>query len=152
MSDTATLWIVTCQAPLSMGFSRQEYWSRLPFSPPEDLSWWWLRRYSSHLFLISSASVRSLPFLSFIEPIFAWNIPLVPPIFLKRPLVFPILLLFSVSLHCWLKKAFLSLLAVLWNSAFSWVYLSSSPLPLTSLPFLSICQFSSYNYYVYLKI
>ena len=32
---------------------------------------------SCHLFLISSASVRSLPFLSFIEPIFAWNIPLV---------------------------------------------------------------------------
>ena len=33
--------------------------------------------YSCHLFLISSASIRSLPFLSFIEPIFAWNIPLV---------------------------------------------------------------------------
>ena len=28
----ATLWTVTCQAPLSMGFSRQEYWSGLPFS------------------------------------------------------------------------------------------------------------------------
>ena len=25
------------QAPLSMGFSRQEYWSGLPFSSPEDL-------------------------------------------------------------------------------------------------------------------
>ena len=25
------------QAPLSMGFSRQEYWSRLPFPPPGDL-------------------------------------------------------------------------------------------------------------------
>ena len=33
--------------------------------------------YSCYLFLISSASVRSIPFLSFIEPIFAWNIPLV---------------------------------------------------------------------------
>ena len=33
--------------------------------------------YSCHLFLISSASVMSLPFLSFIDPIFAWNIPLV---------------------------------------------------------------------------
>ena len=40
--------------------------------------------YSCHLFLIFSASVRSMPFLSFIEPIFAWNIPLVSPIFLKR--------------------------------------------------------------------
>ena len=33
--------------------------------------------YSCHLFLISSASVRSIPFLSFIEPVFAWNVPLV---------------------------------------------------------------------------
>ena len=33
--------------------------------------------YSCHLFLISSASVRSILFLFFIEPIFAWNIPLV---------------------------------------------------------------------------
>ena len=31
--------------------------------------------YSYHLFLISAASVRSIPFLSFIEPIFAWNVP-----------------------------------------------------------------------------
>ena len=30
----ATLWTVACQAPLSMGFSRQEYWSELPFPPP----------------------------------------------------------------------------------------------------------------------
>ena len=27
----------SCQAPLSMGFSRQEYWSGLPFLPPGDL-------------------------------------------------------------------------------------------------------------------
>ena len=33
--------------------------------------------YSCHLFLISSASVRSMPFLSFIVLIFAWNVPLV---------------------------------------------------------------------------
>ena len=33
----ATLWNVTCQALLSMGFSRQEYWSGLPFPPPGDL-------------------------------------------------------------------------------------------------------------------
>ena len=37
--------------------------------------------YSYHLFLISSASLRSIPFLSFIEPIFAWNVPLVSLIF-----------------------------------------------------------------------
>ena len=28
---------VTCQAPLSMEFSRQEYWSELPFPSPPDL-------------------------------------------------------------------------------------------------------------------
>ena len=28
---------VACQAPLSMGFSRQEYWSGLPFLSPGDL-------------------------------------------------------------------------------------------------------------------
>ena len=32
-----TLWTVAPQALLSMGFSRQEYWSRLPFPPPGDL-------------------------------------------------------------------------------------------------------------------
>jgi len=34
----ATPWTVVCQAPLLMGFSRQEYWSGLPFSPPEIFS------------------------------------------------------------------------------------------------------------------
>ena len=32
-----TLWIVVCQSPLSMGFSRQEYWSGLPCPPSKDL-------------------------------------------------------------------------------------------------------------------
>ena len=32
-----TLWIVARQAPLSMEFSRQEYWSGLPFPSPGDL-------------------------------------------------------------------------------------------------------------------
>ena len=62
--------------------------------------------YSCHLFLISSASVRSVPFLSFIVPIFAWNIPLVSLIFLKRSLVFPIMLFSSLSLHWSLRKVF----------------------------------------------
>ena len=33
----ATLWTVAHQAPQSKGFSRQEYWSGLPFPPPGDL-------------------------------------------------------------------------------------------------------------------
>ena len=89
--------------------------------------------YSCH-FLISSASVRSILFLSFIAPIFAWNVPLVSLIFLKRSLVFPILLFPPISLHWSLRKAVLSLLAILWNSAFRWMYLSFSPLPFAFFP------------------
>ena len=37
VSRFATLWTAALQAPLSMGFSRQEYWSRLPFPFPDDL-------------------------------------------------------------------------------------------------------------------
>ena len=33
----AILWTAVCQAPLFMGFSRQEYWSGLPFPSPRDL-------------------------------------------------------------------------------------------------------------------
>ena len=43
--------------------------------------------YSCHLFLISSPSVRSIIFLSFIVPLCVWNVPLVSLIFLKRSLV-----------------------------------------------------------------
>ena len=37
MSDPVTPWTVAHQASLSMGFSRQEYWSGFPFPPPVDL-------------------------------------------------------------------------------------------------------------------
>ena len=102
--------------------------------------------YSCHLFLISSASVRSILFLSFIVPIFAWNVPLVSLIFLKR---FPILLFSSISFYWSLRKALLSLLAI-WNSAFKWVYLSFSPLLLASLLFTAICKVSSDNHFAFL--
>ena len=79
--------------------------------------------YSCHLFLISSASLRSMPFISFLVTYLAWNVPLVSLIFLKRSLVFTILLFSSISLHWSLRKAFFSFLAILWNSAFKWLYL-----------------------------
>ena len=56
---------------------------------------------------------------------------------------------FPVSLHCSLKKAFLSLLPVLWNSAFRWIYLSFSPFPFTSLLFSAICEASSDNHFTF---
>ena len=37
MSDSPTPWTVAHRGPLSMEFPRQEYWSVLPFSSPEDL-------------------------------------------------------------------------------------------------------------------
>ena len=78
--------------------------------------------YSCYPFLVSPASFRSIPFLYFIEPIFGQNAPLISLIFLKSSLVFPILLFSYISLHCSLRKAFLSLLDILCNSAFKWVY------------------------------
>ena len=67
--------------------------------------------YLCHLFLISSASVRSILFLSFIVPIFAWNVLLLSLIFLKRSLVFLILLFSSTFciVHLW-RLSSLSLL------------------------------------------
>ena len=37
LQSCAMLWTVACQTPLSMGFSKQEYWSELPCPPPGDL-------------------------------------------------------------------------------------------------------------------
>ena len=87
-------------------------WSHhLDYLSHEDLFLYSSSVYSCYLFLIFSASIRSIPFLSLIEPIFAWNIPLVSLIFLKRSLVFPILLFSSVSLQWSLRKtSYLSLL------------------------------------------
>ena len=105
--------------------------------------------YSCHLFLISSTSVGSIPFLSFTVPIFVWNVPLVSLIFLKK--ISSLILLFSsISLHWSLRKSLVSLLAILLNSIFKWVYLSFSPLPFVSLLFSAICKASSNNHYVFL--
>jgi len=37
VSNSATLWTVAHQAPLSLEFSRQEYWNELPCPPPGDV-------------------------------------------------------------------------------------------------------------------
>ena len=55
----------------------------------------------------------------------------------------------SISLHWSLRRAFLSLLAIRWNSALRWVYISFSPLPFTSL-FSAICKASSDNHFAFL--
>ena len=65
-------------------------------------------------------------------------------------MIFPTLLCSSISLHWSLWKAFLCFLAILWNSAFKWVYLSLSPLLFASLLFIAICKASSDNHFAFL--
>ena len=150
--------------------------------------------YSCYL-SISFASVKSIPFLFFIVPIFAWNVPLclvaqscltlydpmdcsLPGSFFfgdspgkntgvgchfllqecsfGSPTFIEVISSLSHSMvflyfFTWsFRKAFLSLLAILWNSAFRWVYLSFSPFPFTSLLFIDICKASSDNHFAFL--
>ena len=103
--------------------------SRWVITPSQLSGSWWSYLYSSsvyfcHLFLIS-ASVRSIPFLSFTVPIFAWNVSFVSLIFLKRYLVFPFYCfpLFLCTDH-WGRLSYLSLL--FFETVFKWLYLSFS--------------------------
>ena len=104
--------------------------------------------YSCYLFLISSAAVSSIASLSFIEPIFACSLGISN--FLEEISSLSHSIVPSVSLPWSLRKAFLSLLAILWNSASKWVYLSFSPLLLSSLLFTAICKTSSYSHFGFL--
>ena len=127
--------------------------SRWVITPTWSSGLWKLSLYSSSvysclLFLISSAYVRSMPFLSFIEPIFAWNVPLVSLVFL-RSLVFPIQLFFSISSHWSLRKGFLSLL-VLFETLHSNEYIFSFLLCLLLLFFQLFCMASSDNHFAFL--
>jgi len=106
--------------------------------------------YSCHLFLISSTSVRFILFLSFILPIFAWNVPLVSLIFLKRSLVSPF---YSFPLFLcidpWGRLSYLSFL--FFETLHSLlIYFSFSPLPFTSLLFSAICKAYSDNHFTFL--
>ena len=58
VADSATPWAIARQAPLSMGLSRQEYWSGLPFpSPGNFLTQGW----NPHLLHLLNWRVGSLP-------------------------------------------------------------------------------------------
>ena len=92
-------------------------------------------------------SINSLLFLSFIVPIFWMKYFFGISNFLE---VFPLWLLSSISSHCLLKKAVLSLLAVLWNSAFRWLYLSLYLLLFTPIVSSAICKASSDSHFAFL--
>ena len=105
--------------------------------------------YSCHLFLISSASVRSIPFLSFIVPIFVWNIPLVSNFLedissLSHSIVF--LYFFAVIT----EEGFIISPCYSLEVCIQMVYLSFFSYPLASLLFSAICKASSDNYFAFL--
>ena len=103
--------------------------------------------YSCHLFLMSSASIRSIQFLPFIVPIFARNVPLVSLIFLEEisSLSHSVVFLYYFALIT--EEVFLISPRYSSFSAFRWVYLSFSPLPFTSILFTAICKASSGNHF-----
>ena len=104
--------------------------------------------YTCHLFLISSVSIRVILVLSFIVPISPGNVPLVSLLFLKRSLVFPILLFSSISLYCSLGKlSYLSLLFFGTLHPDGYIF----PLPFTSLLFLALCKASSDTHFAFLN-
>ena len=97
----------------------------------------------SPLLLNISASLRSMPFLSFILPIFAWNVVLVSLIFLKRFLVFPILCFpLFISIDHWGSLSYLSLIFfwTLHSHGHIFPFLLCFP-----LLFTAICKVSSDN-------
>ena len=96
--------------------------------------------YSCHLFLISSASIRSLPFLSFLSPS-------LHEMFEISSLSHSIVFLYFFALIT--EEGFLISPAILWNSAFKWVYLSFSPLLFASLLFTAICKASSDSHFAF---
>ena len=105
----ATPWTIAFQVPPSMGFSRWEHWSGLPFPPPmhESEKWKWSCSVMSDPQrpdgLQPSRLLRPWDFPGKSTGVgchcLLWNVPLVSPIFLKRSLVFSILLFSSISLH-----------------------------------------------------
>ena len=71
-----TPWMIACQAPLSMEFSRQEYWSGLPFPPPEDLPYPGIKLMSpaSPTLAVDSLPLSHLGSLAYIQICVIYNI------------------------------------------------------------------------------
>ena len=94
--------------------------------------------------VVSSAYLRLLIFLpAILIPACASS----SPVFLIASLSHSVVFLYFFALIT--EEGFLSLLATLWNSAFKWLYLSFSPLPLASL-FSAICKASPDNHFAFL--
>ena len=57
----ATIWTAACQAPLSLGFSRQEYWSRLRCPPPGNPPYLGIKTASLSLLNWQAGSLLPMP-------------------------------------------------------------------------------------------
>ena len=97
-----TLWTVACQAPLSIGFSRREYWSGLPFPPPGDLL---TQGLNLHLLCLLCCQADSLPLLPPKKPLSSFKFlqSLLSSPGIAVTLVFQLLVyhMFSGSIHYW---------------------------------------------------
>ena len=104
---------------------------------------------SCHLFFISPASVRSIPFLSFIVPIFAWNVPFALN-FLQEisSLSHSVVILYFFALIT--EEGLLTSPCYSWNSVIRWIYLSFYHLPFTSLLFSAIYKASSDYHFAFM--
>ena len=105
--------------------------------------------YYCHLFLIPSASARSIPSLSFIVPIFAWNIPMISLIFLTRSrLSHSNVFLYFFALI--IQEGFLNSPCWTLELCIQMDVFSFSPLPLACLLFSVICKASLDNHFAFL--
>ena len=105
--------------------------------------------YSCHLLLICSASVSSIPFFSFIEPIFAWNCSLGISNFLKEisSLSHSVVFLYFFALIA--EEGFLISSWYSLELCIQMLYLSFSPLLFTSLCFTAICKVSPDSHFAF---
>ena len=87
MSDSATSWTAAYQAPLPMGFSRQEYWSGLPLPSPEKQLLLLLSHFSRFRLCVTpwTAAYQAPPSMGFSRQEYWSGLPLPSP--MKRPRV-----------------------------------------------------------------
>ena len=104
---------------------------------------------SCHLFLISSASVSSIPCLSFIEPTFAWNVPLVSLNFLEEFSSLSHSVVFFYFFALITEEGFLTSPCYSLELCIQMGISSIFPLLFTSL-FTAICKASSDSHFAFL--
>ena len=125
-----------------------KYWSFiLSISPSNEHPR--LISYSSHLFLISSVSAWSYHFYPLSCPSFQEMFPNLSN-FLEESSSLSHSIVFLYFFALFIEEGLLIFLAILWNSAYSWVYLSLSPLLFVSLLSSTICKASSDNHSAFL--